>query len=170
MDDAIFCTTMPSPVGPLTLAARQQGLSAVYFDCRRHGPPPAEEAAWRPDPGGADPRSRILAAARDQLDAYFAGGLTVFDLPLAAAGTPFQRAVWAELRQIPYGTVTSYGELARRLGRPSASRAVGAANGRNPISIVVPCHRVVGANGALTGFGGGMERKAWLLEFEGSRV
>lgn len=169
MDDT-FYTTMPSSVGTLTLAARQQGLSAVYFDWRRHGPPPAEEAAWQPDPGGDDPRSRILAAARDQLDAYFAGGLTSFDLPLAAAGTPFQRAVWAELRKIPYGTVWSYGELARRLGNPNASRAVGAANGRNPISIVVPCHRVVGANGSLTGFGGGLERKSWLLNHEQGRT
>ena len=170
MNDPIVYTTMPSSVGTLTLAARDRGLAAIYFEWRRHGPLPAEEAAWLPDPDDGTARSRILAAAREQLAAYFAGRLTTFDLPLAAAGTPFQQTVWAELRKIPYGTVTSYGELARRLGNPHASRAVGAANGRNPISIVVPCHRVVGANGALTGFGGGIERKSWLLDHEKSRT
>ncbi len=157
---------MPSPVGTLTLAAARDGLVAVYFEQRRHGPPPLEEAAWRADPGGSETASRTLAEARRQLDEYFAGTRRRFDLPLAPAGTPFQHAVWAELRGIPFGEVTSYGALARTLGTPNGSRAVGAANGRNPISIVVPCHRVVGADGSLTGFGGGIERKRWLLAHE----
>jgi methylated-DNA-[protein]-cysteine S-methyltransferase len=108
----------------------------------------------------------MLRAARQQLEAYFAGDLRAFDLPLAAAGTSFQREVWAQLVRIPYGGVWSYGELARRVGRPSAARAVGGANGRNPISIVVPCHRVVGTDGSLTGFGGGIECKRRLLAHE----
>ncbi len=158
--------TMPSPVGVLTLAADARGLAAVYFERHRHGPEPAERAGWIADQGGADPESKVLAAAREQLTAYFDGGLTRFDLPLAPSGTRFQLRVWDELRRIPFGTVSSYGELARRLGRAGAARAVGAANGRNPISIVVPCHRVIGADGSLTGFGGGIERKRWLLAHE----
>jgi len=110
----------------------------------------------------------ILQLARRQLDEYFAGTRTSFDLPLDAEGTAFERRVWDLLRVIPYGTTTSYGELARRLGEPKDARAVGAANGKNPIPIVVPCHRVIGANGDLTGFGGGLERKRWLLEHEGA--
>ncbi len=157
---------MPSPVGRLTLAARATGLAGVYFELRRHAPPAQEEAGWRADSGNAGPASRVLEEARRQLHAYFAGTLRAFHLPLAAAGTPFQHAAWAELNKIPYGGVSSYGALARRLGNPRASRAVGAANAHNPISIVVPCHRVVGANGSLTGFGGGIERKRWLLAHE----
>ena len=156
---------MPSPVGDLTLAASERGLAAVYFDRHAHGPTTTERAVWTRD-DGRNPESGILTQAREQLTAYFAGERTVFDLPLAAAGTPFQQRVWAELRRIPFGGRSSYGELARRLGQPGAPRAVGAANGRNPISIVVPCHRVVGTNGSLTGFGGGIERKRWLLEHE----
>ncbi len=156
---------MPSPVGELTIAATERGLAAVYFERHKHGPTSAERDAWRRD-DGRNPASRILARAREQLTAYFAGQCTAFDLPLSPTGTPFQHRVWAELRSIPFGGLSSYGELARRLGSPGAARAVGAANGRNPISIVVPCHRVVGANGSLTGFGGGIERKRWLLEHE----
>jgi methylated-DNA-[protein]-cysteine S-methyltransferase len=104
--------------------------------------------------------------ARKQLGAYFAGELRDFNLPLAAEGTPFQQRVWAVLRTIPFGSTVSYGEIARRLDLPAASRAVGAANGRNPISVIVPCHRVIGANGTLTGYGGGLERKRWLLHHE----
>ena len=101
-----------------------------------------------------------------QLDAYFAGELTTFDIEVNLIGTPFQMVVWAHLREIPYGETISYGELARRVGNPNASRAVGLANGRNPVAIIVPCHRVIGANGSLTGYGGGLERKSWLLEHE----
>ncbi|HEX8724746.1 MAG TPA: methylated-DNA--[protein]-cysteine S-methyltransferase [Gemmatimonadaceae bacterium] len=156
---------MPSPVGNLTLAAGAHGLAAVYFERHAHGPDAHERAAWLPDDGG-NPESGILARARDQLTAYFAGERTTFDLPLSPAGTPFQLRVWAELRRMAFGATRSYGELALALGSPGAARAVGAANGRNPISIVVPCHRVVGANGSLTGFGGGIERKRWLLAHE----
>ena len=109
----------------------------------------------------------MLARARQQLTEYFGRSRTTFDLPLAPIGSAFQQRVWDVLRAIPYGTTTSYGELARRLGDPSATRAVGAANGKNPIPIIVPCHRVVGSRGELTGFGGGLDRKRWLLEHEG---
>lgn len=148
--------TMPSPVGELLLAADDDALTDLRFA------PHAADPTWRRD--DAHP---VLAAARAQLDAYFAGARTPFDLPLAPRGTPFQQRVWAELRRIPHGATLSYGALARRVGDPRASRAVGAANGRNPIAIVVPCHRVIGAAGALTGFGGGIERKRWLLAHEG---
>ncbi len=157
--------TMPSPVGELTLAASERGLAAVYFARHRHGPAATARAVWARD-DGRNPASGILARTREQLTAYFSGECTQFDLPLDPVGTHFQHRVWAELRRIPFGQLTSYGELAHRLGSPGAARAVGAANGRNPISIVVPCHRVVGANGSLTGFGGGIERKRWLLEHE----
>ena len=162
--DTVF-DTMPSAVGELLLTADADGLTGVYFEPRRRGPSRDDVAAWRRD--AAHP---VLAAARAQLAAYFAGELTAFDLPLAPQGTPFQRRVWDALLEIPYGATTSYGALARRLGDPRATRAVGAANGRNPLSIVVPCHRVVGADGALTGFGGGIERKRWLLAHEGARA
>ena len=112
--------------------------------------------------------SEVLAQAREQLNEYFARSRTTFDLPLDPAGSPFERRVWEALRAIPYGSTVSYGELARRLGDPRATRAVGAANGKNPIPIIVPCHRVVGARGELTGFGGGLDRKRWLLEHEGA--
>ena len=111
----------------------------------------------------------LLDEARRQLIAYFAGRLRAFDLPLAPNGTDFQRRVWAELTNIPFGTTVSYGELARRVSNAAAVRAVGAANGRNPIPIIVPCHRVIGSNGSLTGFGGGLPRKQWLLRHEGAQ-
>ncbi|MCL2393431.1 MAG: methylated-DNA--[protein]-cysteine S-methyltransferase [Acidimicrobiaceae bacterium] len=107
-----------------------------------------------------------MRGAREQLEEYFAGSRTGFDLPIDPAGTPFQEQVWAALREIPYGHTLGYGELARRIGRPNAARAVGAANGRNPIFIVIPCHRVIGANGSLTGFGWGTDCKSWLLDHE----
>jgi len=112
----------------------------------------------------------VLDWTEEQLKEYFAGMRTTFDLPLEPSGTAFQLNVWQLLRTIPYGVTTSYGELARRLGEPKASRAVGAANGANPIPIIVPCHRVVGSRGELTGFGGGIERKRWLLEHEGALI
>jgi len=130
------------------------------MDAQRHAPEPASLGV----PG--DPGEQPFAAAASQLKSYFAGQLTEFDLPLAPAGTEFQRRVWAGLRTIPYGETVSYGELARQLGSPSASRAVGLANGRNPIAIVVPCHRVIGSDGSLTGYGGGLDRKRFLLALE----
>jgi methylated-DNA-[protein]-cysteine S-methyltransferase len=151
----------PAPVGELLLTADAGGLTGVYFEPHRWGPSAGDVARWR-----RGDLAGVIAAARAQLAAYFAGELTAFDLPLAARGTPFQERVWRALREIPYGATVSYGELARRLGDPRATRAVGAANGRNPLSIVVPCHRVVGADGTLTGFGGGIERKRWLLAHE----
>jgi methylated-DNA-[protein]-cysteine S-methyltransferase len=145
-----------TPLGELLLLADDAGLRGLYLPDPRHGPAHASgRAAEAP-----------FAAAREQLDAYFAGELETFDLRLAPAGTAFQLRVWEELTRIPFGETISYGELAGRLGEPRAVRAVGLANGRNPISIVVPCHRVIGADGSLVGYGGGLERKRWLLEHE----
>jgi methylated-DNA-[protein]-cysteine S-methyltransferase len=157
---------IPSPVGELLLTATDEGLTRVWFEEHRHGGPRSAEWRRAEEVGGA--ADRILRTTREQLDAYFAGELTSFDIPLAASGTSFQERVWEALRTIPFGHTTSYGELAIRMGEPKAVRAVGAANGRNPISIIVPCHRVIGARGDLTGFGGGIERKRWLLEHEGA--
>jgi methylated-DNA-[protein]-cysteine S-methyltransferase len=157
---------MPSPVGELLLTADGGGLTRVWFESLRGGHAPDPAWARAHDHGASAGAARTLAFAREQLDAYFAGERTTFDLPLAARGTPFQERVWAALRGIPYGETISYRELARRIGDAGAVRAVGAANGRNSLSIVVPCHRVIGADGSLTGFGGGIERKRWLLEHE----
>ena len=154
-------TTRPSPIGPLTLVAQDGVLAAVYTAEHRRAPDPSTHG--RRDAAG-------LEAAADALDAYFAGDLTAFDLPLAARGTPFQERVWAALREIPYGSTASYGQLAAELGAPGASRAVGAASGRNPVSIVVPCHRVVGSTGAITGYAGGVERKRFLLALEAAHA
>ncbi|HEX5493893.1 MAG TPA: methylated-DNA--[protein]-cysteine S-methyltransferase [Mycobacteriales bacterium] len=150
-------TVLDSPIGPLTLLATDDALTGLHLLERRH--PPDPERFGEPDP------TRFTEAA-DQLRAYFAGHLTEFDLPLAPAGTPFQQRVWAELRAIPYGRTASYGQIAAQLGKPTAARAVGAANGRNPISIIVPCHRLVSSTGGLISYGGGLERKAWLLAHE----
>ena len=153
---------VPSPVGELLLVAGATGLSGVYFEQHRYGP----RAGSVMLPAGDGPAARILAEAAHQLAEYFAGGRTRFDLPLAPRGTPFQVRVWRTLEGIRFGEAISYAELARRIGSPRSVRAVGGANARNPIAIVVPCHRVVGADGSLTGFGGGMERKQWLLRHE----
>ena len=150
---------MASPVGELTLLAGDDGLAAVLWQDER----PGRVVAGPAEPGGHP----MLDAAQDQLNAYFEGRLRRFDLPLDFRGTDFQRAVWRALLDIPYGETRSYGEIARALGRPGASRAVGAANGRNPISIVAPCHRVIGSGGGLTGFAGGLAAKTWLLRLEG---
>jgi methylated-DNA-[protein]-cysteine S-methyltransferase len=150
-----------SPIGPLTLAADDGKLSGLYMEVHSHAP---EDATL--GPRGTIDDDAVLAKAASQLQAYFAGELTEFDLPLNMTGTGFQRTVWAALCDIPYGETISYGELARRIGQPSASRAVGLANGRNPVSIVVPCHRVIGANGSMTGYGGGLDRKRYLLGLE----
>jgi methylated-DNA-[protein]-cysteine S-methyltransferase len=144
--------TIDSPLGELLLVGDGHALTGLHMGA-------APDAGWRRDPAA-------FRAAAEQLGAYFAGELREFDLPLAPLGTPFQRAVWSALRDIPYGRTTSYAELAAAVGRPGAARAVGAANGRNPISIVIPCHRVIGAGGALTGYGGGLPRKRMLLDLE----
>jgi methylated-DNA-[protein]-cysteine S-methyltransferase len=149
--------TVDSPVGPLAVAASESGLRWILWP-GEHRPIATADVTegWTP----------VLRDAAQQLQEYFAGTRTEFDLPLDAIGTPFQHQAWTVLRSIPYGSTMSYGDQARRLGDPNKARAVGAANGRNPISIVVPCHRVVGSNGALTGFAAGVETKAWLLEHE----
>jgi methylated-DNA-[protein]-cysteine S-methyltransferase len=156
-NETVLYTTLDSPVGELLLAGDGEVLRGLHFQEGRR--PRAIGAEWT---RAEEP----FAVARDQLGEYFAGERNEFDLPAAVSGTPFQRRVWAALREIPYGETITYGELARRIGRPAASRAVGMANGRNPISIVVPCHRVIGADGGLTGYGGGVERKRFLLELE----
>jgi methylated-DNA-[protein]-cysteine S-methyltransferase len=155
-------TRCPSPIGELTLTASATALTAVYFPTSRHGSPPDAQGE------AAGPAAEILARARQQLAEYFAGTRKTFDLPLAAEGSAFEHRVWDALARIPYGATTTYGELARRLGDARNARAVGAANGKNPIPVIVPCHRVIGANGDLTGFGGGIDRKRWLLEHEGA--
>jgi methylated-DNA-[protein]-cysteine S-methyltransferase len=151
----------PSPIGPLTIVAEDGRLVALYMDAQQHRPSDDNLGA----PG--DPSAEPFAAAGQQLAAYFTGELTTFDLPLAPAGTEFQRAVWAALQTIPYGQTWSYGQLADKIGKPAAVRAVGLANGRNPVAIVIPCHRVIGSDGSLTGYGGGLERKRFLLDLEG---
>ena len=154
-------TVVDSPIGPLTLIAENGRLAGVHMEITRYEPDAATLASAAD--GDDEP---VLAAATRQLAAYFDGELTDFDLPLILDGSPFQQTVWSALQDIPYGETISYGEIARRIGQPSASRAVGLANGRNPVSIVVPCHRVIGANGSLTGYGGGMDRKRFLLSLE----
>lgn len=154
--------TIDSPLGPILLAASEDGLVALYFEMRRHPPTMTD---WVPMLAGSG-AALVLGTAHRQLDEYFAGARTTFDVALAPQGTGFQRQVWNALRRIPYGETSTYGAMAAALGAPNASRAVGAANGRNPVSIIVPCHRLVGSNGALTGFGGGVERKRWLLDHE----
>jgi methylated-DNA-[protein]-cysteine S-methyltransferase len=151
-------TVIDSPYGPLTLVADEDGaLCGLYMVDQRHRPPEANFGT---------PDDTPFAEATAQLQAYFAGELKEFTIQLRLHGTPFQQAVWDQLRRIPYGETRSYGDLADALGNPGASRAVGLANGKNPIGIIVPCHRVVGANGSLTGYGGGLDRKQRLLDFE----
>ncbi|MER5429392.1 methylated-DNA--[protein]-cysteine S-methyltransferase [Streptomyces sp. NPDC002588] len=152
-------TVTDSPYGPLTLVADDGVLCGLYMTEQRHRPPQGTFGPRDDTPSG-------FGEAQEQLKAYFAGELKEFTLRLELTGTPFQQSVWDRLRQIPYGETRSYGELAEALGNPGASRAVGLANGRNPIGIIVPCHRVVGANGGLTGYGGGLDRKQRLLAFE----
>ena len=160
----MYVSRLTTPIGELTLTATETALTGVYFPTSRHGPPPI--ASRDTDDGG--PAGEILARARQELAEYFARARMTFDLPLAAEGTEFEHRVWDFLRTIPFGATTSYGEIARKLGDARNARAVGTANGKNPIPIIVPCHRVIGANGDLTGFGGGIERKRWLLQHEGA--
>ncbi|MEU2063199.1 methylated-DNA--[protein]-cysteine S-methyltransferase [Streptomyces sp. NPDC013455] len=153
-------TTTDSPYGPLTLVADADGaLCGLYMAGQRHRP--AEETF-----GPRDDSLPVFAETAEQLGAYFAGESEGFTVRLALRGTPFQRSVWQQLTRIPYGETRSYGELAAALGNPAASRAVGLANGRNPVGIIVPCHRVIGSTGNLTGYGGGLDRKRRLLDFE----
>lgn len=154
-------TTIDSPIGPLTLVATDGALSAVYMAEHLHRP---DRATF----GVAAPND--LAEASRQLREYFAGERRDFDLQLAPAGTPFQQRVWAALRTIPYGETRSYGQLAREIDVPHMTRAIGAATGRNPLSIVIPCHRLVGAGGSLTGYAGGLSRKRYLLDLEAGRL
>ena len=159
MSDQLAFTTIETPIGTLTLVASNAGLRAVLWP----GDDPARVRLGECSEDAAHP---VLAAAAVQLDEYFRGERVEFDLPLDPVGTAFQRSAWDALRQIPFGTTISYGEQAARLGDRRKARAVGAANGRNPLSIVVPCHRVVGSTGSLTGFAGGVDTKAWLLAHE----
>jgi methylated-DNA-[protein]-cysteine S-methyltransferase len=152
MDDLLF-GYVDSPIGLVEIGCSKTGLAALYFvDSVRHSPSV----------------SPCLAAAREQIAAYFAGTLSAFDLPLELRGTEFQRRVWAQLLTVPFGQTATYLEIALALENPQAVRAVGAANGQNPVSIVVPCHRIIGSNGKLIGYGGGLWRKEWLLRHEGS--
>lgn len=157
-----YYTYFESPIQTLMLTSDGAALTGLFMVEHKHGP--RQDASWV-----ADDEAAPFVEAKRQLSAYFTGELTEFNLPLAAEGTDFQKRVWDELRNIPYGMTISYGELARRIGNPNSSRAVGLANGRNPISIIVPCHRVIGADGKLTGFGGGLPRKEALLTLEGAR-
>ncbi|WP_266168922.1 methylated-DNA--[protein]-cysteine S-methyltransferase [Dyella subtropica] len=153
----IWYDEMPTPIGCLRLVADAQGVREIWFETGRHKKTP--DPSWI---RAAEP----LAAVRRQLDEYFAGDRQCFDLRLHPVGTPFQLEVWHELGRIPYGVTISYADLARRIGQPLAVRAVGAANGRNPLPIVLPCHRVIGSDGSLTGFGGGLPTKRFLLSME----
>ena len=161
----LVCTTVASPLGPLLLAASEQGLAGLWFDDQQHHPEVQIVANW-----AIDPSHPLLRRATHQLSGYFSGEANPFDLPLdLSAGTAFQQAVWRALLTIPYGQTDSYGQIAQACGRASAVRAVGAAIGRNPVGIVVPCHRVLGADGQLTGYAGGLPRKRALLSLEQNR-
>lgn len=158
-----FTQRLNGPLGPMILAATAQGLCGVWFEGQRHGPSAERQQSWTPDPSNS-----LLQEATQQLQAYLAGEADGFDLPLdLSAGTSFQQSVWQALLHIPPGQTRSYGELARLLNKPQAVRAVGAAVGRNPVSIIVPCHRILGAGGQLTGYAGGLWRKQALLQREG---
>ena len=156
-----FYTYLESSYTKLLLVSNGQALTGLYFQKHRHGGEILPD--WEKDASVAP-----FPMVKQQLEAYFAGKIQTFDIPLAMSGTPFQLLVWEKLRTIPYGTTISYSELASKVGRPGSVRAVGGANARNPISIIVPCHRVIGADGSLTGYGGGLEVKAALLAFEAS--
>lgn len=156
-----FYTHLDSPIGRLLLAGDGHALHRIGF--------PAGKAAMQPESDWLR-RNGVFHEAIAQLNAWFAGELHQFDLPLAPQGTPFQQRVWKALLDIPYGETRSYGDVARQIGKPTASRAVGAANGLNPIPIIIPCHRVIGSSGQLVGFGGGLPTKKWLLALEQSHI
>jgi methylated-DNA-[protein]-cysteine S-methyltransferase len=155
-----FYREISSPIGPITIAGHDDVLTNLAMHDQTH--PPAGVADWKRD-------NSAFGEVADQLDSYFAGDLTDFDVQVSLTGTEFQVSVWQGLREIPYGETRSYGQLARSIGNPGAARAVGLANGRNPVAIIVPCHRVIGSGGALVGFGGGLERKQALLDIESDR-
>jgi len=157
MDKRVFYDTFRSPIAELLITSNGEAITGLFLENSRDLP--MIETTWRKE-------VRLFDQARKQLRAYFARELMEFELVLAPQGTSFQQMVWSELRKIPYGSTTTYGELARKIGNPNGSRAVGAANGRNPISIIIPCHRVIGSNRKLTGYGGGIERKKALLDLE----
>ncbi|PYT38799.1 MAG: cysteine methyltransferase [Acidobacteria bacterium] len=159
--NTVFYTTLESPVGTLLLAGDSQALRIVSFQSSKHAEPP--QADWKQDKA---PFAEVIR----QLRAYFRGERKEFDLPLAPEGTEFQLRVWNRLRTIPYGETISYAQLAERIGNPKAVRAVGLANGSNPIPIIIPCHRVIGSDGSLTGFGGGLPTKKMLLELESKQL
>jgi len=160
-DRSIVQTHYASPLGPMIVAATDRGLAGIWFEGQKHMP---DSSGWT-----AQPRHPVLQRAVRQLEEYFSGARDGFDLPLdLQGGTPFQQSVWRALLAIPRGGTTSYGLLSQRIGQPAAARAVGAAVGRNPLSVVVPCHRVLGADGSLTGYAGGLERKTALLQLEGA--
>jgi methylated-DNA-[protein]-cysteine S-methyltransferase len=160
-DPSIVQARYASPLGPMVVAATARGVAGIWFEGQKHMP---NNSAWP-----QQPNHPVLLQATAQLDEYFKGTRSTFDLPLdLQGGTAFQQSVWQALLSIPRGGTTSYGLLSQRIGRPAAMRAVGAAVGRNPVSVVVPCHRVVGADGSLTGYAGGLERKTALLQLEGA--
>ena len=154
---SVIYTTMDSPIGELLLLGDGDALHGLYMQAGKN--PIRISPQWVRD-------DEAFADTREQLEQYFAGERTTFDIPMHLEGTAFQRTVWHELTQIPYGETISYGELAKRIGRPDRARAVGTANGQNPIAVIVPCHRVIGANGKLVGYGGGLDNKRRLLELE----
>lgn len=158
-----FWTWMSSPIGDLRLVAGGGALRRVHLTERRGDPTPAAYGSERDD-------EPVLQQARRELDEYFAGERRRFDVPLGAEGSEFQRAVWAALMAVEFGAICSYGDIAKAMGRPTATRAVGGANNKNPLPIIVPCHRVVGSDRSLVGFGGGLERKRWLLAHEARLV
>jgi len=159
MTTAMAVDRLATPLGPTLLVAAGDALCGLYFAGQKYEPVPAADWQRCPD-------APVLRAAREQLAAYFAGGLQRFDLPLAPAGTAFQRSVWTAIAGVPWGATIAYRELAVRAGHPAGVRAVGAAVGRNPLSVVIPCHRIVGADGSLTGYAGGLDRKRALLALE----
>lgn len=159
--NAVAQTVWASPLGPVLIARTASGIAGAWFEGQKDHPGELEAPVRADDP--------LLARAVAQLEAYFAGRANAFDLPLDLHGTPFQRSVWQALLRIPAGGTRSYGEIAREIGAPRAVRAVGAAVGKNPVSVVVPCHRVIGVDGSLTGYAGGMDRKKALLALEGRR-
>ena len=163
MNELLAYETMTSPLGEITVFAKGDALTAIWFTGQRYAPPIG--SAMRRDPGHP-----AIVAAQRQLNEYFAGTRTTFDLPLASIGTSFQRAVWREIAGVRFGETIAYRELAQRAGYPDAIRAAGAATGRNPWAIVVPCHRIVGSDGSLTGYAGGLDRKRALLGLETTQV
>lgn len=162
MNTVIRYRYLPSPLGPLLCTAEGELLTRLYLPNHKGRGSQADPQWERSEAAGDEPFGQV----QRQLDEYFAGERHTFDLPLGAVGTPFQQRVWQELVRIPFGSTISYAELAERIGQPQASRAVGNANGRNPISIIVPCHRVIGSSGKLTGYAGGLHNKQWLLDWE----